>query len=667
MALTREFRLIGASLAAAALALGSASGATNWQRLDTPQFTLLSDASSQDMVNFAVQYGAFRRAFDAWLVPDGARTPPSTLLLFRRQRDFRRYARTDGKDLFSYTFEEDNRAVLALAVDGDRYEALKNTFLFDTMFMLPRVGVNTPLWIRQGTGEVFSTLELAKGRCVIGREVEGFTEMLRKSRSMDAAVEDLKQALPWDRVLSVSYQSAEYKGDSANPFFFAQAWAAMRFVLLGGPSPRDRFRAIIDGVHLPENDLRKLTALSGAAPAHLLDFLVSSAYDDKPASLPFDEAAFRGSLRLRPAPEGDVHALLAELLVASGNTVAGDAELDQTAARAHGSAAIEEALARREIRRGHPDEAAAAYRAAIADGSTDPDAYLWSARRRMDQYSRDSTDMAGAGGDDMPEAIDEIRHGLALMPHNPQAYQLLGRAYYLQPTVTAEQANELTAGITADADGLWVRYYRGLLLQRLGQTEAALADFQALMGLDLPHRLRRAASDEVGHLAFELDRQKVTGLAQQSRFDEAAALIAPKLAIHDADTANYERLSDWLEHDRVLSDQQQVSALARAKQFDQAHALVASGLARGGSNLTQDAYRKLDAFVRNTEAWNRLVEDYRAHRWEEAKTGADALLAAADLPPAAVRQVTELRERAAARLESGAVSGPPGAAPTPPR
>src|SRR5581483_651813 len=105
-------------------------------------------------------------------------------------------------------FEEDNRAVLALAVDGDRYEALKNTFLFDTMFMLPRVGVNTPLWIRQGTGEVLSTLELSKGQCVVGREIEGFTEMLRKGKSMDAEAAGLKQPLPWDRVLSMSYQSA---------------------------------------------------------------------------------------------------------------------------------------------------------------------------------------------------------------------------------------------------------------------------------------------------------------------------------------------------------------------------------------------------------------------------------------------------------------------------
>ncbi len=102
---------------------------------------------------------------------------------------------------------------------------------FDTGWTLRRLGYLMPLWMEQGAGEVFASLNVRRGRGTIGDGPKHIAETWREG-----------SLLPWERLFELSFGAAEYNGFAANGTAQAQSWALMHRVLLEGG--REKFEAL---------------------------------------------------------------------------------------------------------------------------------------------------------------------------------------------------------------------------------------------------------------------------------------------------------------------------------------------------------------------------------------------------------------------------------------
>jgi hypothetical protein len=186
------------------------------------------------VTEFTVQYGAFRHTLVHFFKPAGAQPPPSVVVLFRKHAELLRWAAQEGNDkLISASTEPDHTAVLAVALAGYRSDALATAFESDTEDTLPHLGYFLPLWMRQGTAEVFASVYLDRGQCFLGEPQARLTSPLDSDW------------LPWDRFFDVGLSSPEYKGTIKSGVYQAQAWLLMHEVLLTGELRRNNHAAAV--------------------------------------------------------------------------------------------------------------------------------------------------------------------------------------------------------------------------------------------------------------------------------------------------------------------------------------------------------------------------------------------------------------------------------------
>eukprot|EP01035_Chromulina_nebulosa_P050431 gene50431-68572_t len=150
-------------LLAVALWLATArptAAAAKWSRIQTEDFVIYSDAAERDLVEFAAGYAAFRHILRTFFQPKTA-LPATTLVAFRRQEAMNYYTPTPNKPgvaMVSFSTEVDYDALVAVSLVGDRNQAMELTVEFETAWTLRRLGYFMPIWMSQGTGQVFGSL-----------------------------------------------------------------------------------------------------------------------------------------------------------------------------------------------------------------------------------------------------------------------------------------------------------------------------------------------------------------------------------------------------------------------------------------------------------------------------------------------------------------------------
>ncbi len=511
----------------------------NWVRAKADFVEVLSDASQKEANEFALRYSAFRFAFATMVGPAAQKLPPTMVLLLRDNRLIE--GLTPGKDgnfeKVSFRTEVDGQVLLAQALAGDRDRALQMAFEFEAMWALPHLGYYLPLWAAQGTGRVFSTVRVRRGVCVFG------------SYENDAIGEWMNDPLPWPRFVEINQASPEYREARRLGGFLSQAWTVMHRVWLADDRGGERFAELATLLRTVP-DLAALETFLGA-PAKDLSAQLSryARRGAKEREFPFDEAGLRARMETGPAPPVAVALQLSNLFFGAGKMDEAERELAVAQALAPTAAAVIEASARRELRRRDERRAAELYREAMAQGSTNPRAFLVSAGERLNQTSSGRIDRAGQGGIFADESLGEIRRLLEIHPGNPEAYVALGRALYLRPTISDEHIKELGVGVGPADDTGQARFYRVLLFERLQRYAEALDDLKVL--LEAPRTapsVRQQAQRRVGEIAFNETLEKVNEFVGAGRFPEAQVLITARRALSggEAQAANFERLSKWV-------------------------------------------------------------------------------------------------------------------------
>lgn len=525
------------------LGLGPINAATKqkWIKASTDEVHIISDASPKAVTEYAVKYSAFRQAFGKILAPEGSAPPPVVLILFRSDRELKDHLEKSKKfeKTVAVNTEVDNTAVLALSDVGNRDDALSLAFEFDTIWSLRRTGYLLPLWITQGTGEVMASLEIQKGEVVIGADLD------RVLRSWNQG-----EKLPWKRFFDVYEGSSEYSGSEANGIYQAQAWALMNLILFQEDKPRERFLALVKKIHERKDEMQAVESLVGM-PAGKWEWAAGRQMGgNHTVKIPFDEKAILAGIKIEPADEAEVMVRRSDLMVTYGRVSEGEALLDQAVALAPQAIFVSEALARRELRRQDQTAAARYYRLAIEAGSTNTNAWLISAAERLAQVQSYGGDLAGGGNRGTQKALDEVHRALQLDSGDMNAWRLLGRVYFVLENADPAGLAYLSRAVTDDANGLQVRYFRGLLHSRLDQIDEAMRDLDYLVAHPrTAPTLRRSAANFKAQLQFGLDKQQVELLVKEGKYDEArvAAAKGRDQAAGTSMVKAYGELLDWLE------------------------------------------------------------------------------------------------------------------------
>jgi tetratricopeptide (TPR) repeat protein len=531
------FRFLGlALLFMAAFPAEVTAASPAWLKLETDEFVIYTDAPEKQAVDCALRYAAFRRAFSELFIGPGHSLPPSTLLLFRKDKPFRALlppATEKNTKVVNYSCEVDGMSLNAFALAGDRDRALEMTFEFETIWALRRLGHFVPIWMSQGAGEVLSTVTLSKGKCLVGREGD---------RSFD-------DAFAWPRFFEINQDSKDYR-DSGMELarYLAQAWGLMHWILLaeGEGDRRSRFESL-------EQRLRTAPAIE-VVPATMntpVNQLAKSIrrHGRVLREIPFAEAAVKAAFRLSPAPEAELFVQRANLLCAAGRVPECNLQLDQARALAPDLSAVQEAWARRMLREGRPRDAMQLYREAIAAGSKNFAAYLQSALLRLDDGMSYGSDRAGEGGPEAVTAVAELRQAIRLNPGSLESYRMLGRAFYVLPALTEAHIAELSPGATTGADGELVRFYRAMLYSRLHRRDDCARDFRAILAdPETSDQLRRGALSQFVQEIVALDARKVEKLVATHDYAAAFEIVATGESDPEHSVAEgFGRLRDWLQ------------------------------------------------------------------------------------------------------------------------
>jgi tetratricopeptide (TPR) repeat protein len=283
-------------------------GEREYRELRTPGFTLISAAGERQTQQIALQIEMFRAAVaEAFGVP----VPNSMPLRIHAlsHADWERYAqpRTGVAGYFTaQPFSSD------LLFDVDDHAGRAHELMFhEYMHYILRtfwVG-ELPAFFDEGLAEVFGTARFEEGKLRLTPR----TDHIRFLRE--------HPWLPFERLLKVRRQDAEYVDHELAPAFYAQAWASLYYVMATDPAGGRRAMAYVQDLN------------AGVAPLHaaarLLDQEHGAANDGiaeffKARRLPVVEIRLEEFRALRTATmrvlEPEERALLlGELLLRMGN------------------------------------------------------------------------------------------------------------------------------------------------------------------------------------------------------------------------------------------------------------------------------------------------------------------------------------------------------------
>jgi tetratricopeptide (TPR) repeat protein len=572
----------------------TAKSAPAWNTAEFGPVRIISDASDEDMRRFALHFCAYRETAEGMLAAPGRHLPRVTVLLFRTGGQMSDYLPKSQSRSSIFKVSIDDSLLLVVSLGDGLERAVATAAEFDTLFSLGLTRPGVPLWVAQGAGEVLCSVLVKNGQRTVGAVDRGLDTQYRN-----------KGNLPWARFFAVDRGSSEYRAPSWDSIYLAQAWATMHYLLLRDQDGAVRFAQLMERLaREPATEAVPgvlgvpLADLEGRIATHLRTGSVFAYH------YPFSAAPQLAALAIKHGAEAEAGACLSEILLVSERGKEADASLDQAAKLQPDSAFVLEALARRALRRKNLSQALQYYRTAIAAGSRNTAALLWSAQDYLRQCTTNGAEEAGSGGPPARLAVNNLRRLAEIDSGNAAVTHQLAFALFLAPDLSADELAPLATELADDAEGILTRFYRGLNYMRLADYTKADADLSVVMeARETPEIIRRAAQ---------------------------GTLIKV----------------------RVQSTQAEVLRLLRTGKHVEAHTLIAAVRSDNIGRLSPEPYAKLDAFVDDTKTWSELLQLEEEARWSELSVTAQQFLKSHP-DSAYAAKVMELVRRAEGRTAGG--------------
>lgn len=220
------------------------SGKEDWRRVRSANFTIVGDASENQMKKLADRLEQFRQSLQIVLPRANlSDAVPTTVYLFQDESSFHPFKpKYEGKirdNVAGYFVARPTTNYIVLSSEALRSVArsanskLSNPFqlIFHEYFHF--VVQNNldfvPIWLNEGLAEYYSTFETTdEGQVIqLGSPINLHIQILRE-----------KQLLPLETLLTVDRKSPHYNESNKTSIFYAQSWALVHYLALGNNQKR---------------------------------------------------------------------------------------------------------------------------------------------------------------------------------------------------------------------------------------------------------------------------------------------------------------------------------------------------------------------------------------------------------------------------------------------
>jgi tetratricopeptide (TPR) repeat protein len=223
-----------------------------WLKAQTKHFTLIGDASEQEIRGVGTRLEQFREAFTqvySQLISSAAikSSIPITVIVFKNDlayRPFKPVYQGRPAEVSGYFQSSGDSGYITLAAGSSERNPYAIIF-HEYVHALTIEGAGAyssalPTWLSEGLAEYFSAFEVAsRGRAVrLGAAVATHARLLRE-----------REFLPLKTLLTVDQTSPFYLEAEKKNLFYAESWALTHYLLHGGGGKRrPQFRQFIDSV-----------------------------------------------------------------------------------------------------------------------------------------------------------------------------------------------------------------------------------------------------------------------------------------------------------------------------------------------------------------------------------------------------------------------------------
>jgi tetratricopeptide (TPR) repeat protein len=339
----------------AALLLSGLAGQAAWLHLRSGSFDLYTSASAGNGREVLQRLEQIRHVFETRTQQKNLTPLPVRVYVFRSEPEFRRFQVKDNAA--GYYQSAPDRDYIAMQLTGtDLYRVVYHEYVH---LLMRHSGVHVPVWLNEGTAEVYSTTAIKGSRVRIGDLIPSHVSTLRSEPLIDLSI-----------LLMVTHDSPHYNERDKTGIFYAQSWA-LAHMLNFSAEYRAGMPNFLSILLSGDDPVRAFQQAFGKSLRSVREDLAAYIRQDRFAGVRFEAEKLpeRGRVPAESVEELDAELLLADLLIAIGRGEQAEAALQKLASAHPDRADLQEALGDAAVRRDEDERARRHYERALELGS----------------------------------------------------------------------------------------------------------------------------------------------------------------------------------------------------------------------------------------------------------------------------------------------------------
>ncbi len=219
---------------------GSAVPLREWEKVQSPHFTVVGDVSARELRRVAEQMEQFRELLGLVLERRDLRVPDTTVIVFKNRRGYEPFQPTyQGATVQVAGYFSPgpmNYVTLVSNAEGDYQSVVYHEFVH--LVLNHTVGVMPP-WMGEGLAEFYGNTQIAPGgkSAQLGNIAQHHIWRLQK------------EMLPLQTLAGVSQDSPFYNERDKSSAFYAESWALIHYLQLGQERKyAQKVGAFLDGI-----------------------------------------------------------------------------------------------------------------------------------------------------------------------------------------------------------------------------------------------------------------------------------------------------------------------------------------------------------------------------------------------------------------------------------
>ena len=508
-----------------------------WIEVQTPHFTLYSDASESKTKDIGLDLERFRGVLLLLRDTFQANAPvPTFVFVLKSESAMRPYLPVVGPKprqsagYFQAT-SDGNYIVLCAAWNTDPRPIVYHEYLH---FFLHNNFPPQPLWYDEGLAEFYRTFHANDKEAEIGRPIPEHIFRLRENPPMSL-----------QRLFRVGHESPEYNEEPQAGLFYAESWALVHYLMRGEPNRTAQLGRFLVRLQqgVPEDSaFREAFGTDyGGLFSQLVAYVRGAHF--RYTRLSFADLKVTAQVEVRRLDSSEALFRLGDLLAHESEERFGAAEtyLETVLSRHPSHPGALTALGWLRIRQERYEEAAALLEKALASGAADYRAHFHYGDLLLRSLAEEPIPVGHLNSRQrriVEDARRVLRGSIALDSDFAEAYVALGRSYLVEDACAWEGIAPLETAARKLPSREDVALDLARLYERSGEVEKSDRIFKTALGPEAAKVLMRERTD----VRFARTVERAQRLLADRKEDEAIALCERFLSgLPEDSRAPYER------------------------------------------------------------------------------------------------------------------------------